>query len=32
VLGFVVVGAIGSLIGAGITKKRPVNPIDQLDR
>lgn len=25
-----VVGAIGSLIGAAITKKKPVNPVDQL--
>jgi NADH:ubiquinone oxidoreductase subunit 6 (subunit J) len=32
VLGFVIVGAIGSLLGAAVTKKRPVNPIDQLDR
>ncbi|MBD0331998.1 MAG: DUF4199 domain-containing protein, partial [Chitinophagaceae bacterium] len=29
VLAFVIVGAIGSLIGAAITKKRPVNPLDQ---
>ena len=28
-LGFVIVGAIGSLIGAAITKKRPVNPFEQ---
>ena len=27
----VLVGAIGSLLGAAITKKRPVQPIDQLD-
>lgn len=30
VLGFVIVGAIGSLIGAAITKKRPKTPFDQL--
>ena len=28
-LGFIVVGAIGSLIGAAITKKRPNNPFEQ---
>jgi hypothetical protein len=28
---YAIVGAIGSLIGAAITKKRPVNPMDQLD-
>lgn len=31
VLAYIIVGAIGSLIGAAITKKRPYNPIDQLD-
>jgi hypothetical protein len=30
VLVFIIVGAIGSLIGAAITKKRPVTPFDQL--
>jgi len=30
VLAFVIVGCIGSLIGAAITKKRPHNPLDQL--
>lgn len=28
-LGFVIVGAIGSLLGAAITKKRPINPFEQ---
>jgi len=28
-LGFVVIGAIGSLIGAAVTKKRPHNPFEQ---
>lgn len=28
---YAIVGAIGSLIGAAITKKKPVNPMDQLD-
>lgn len=28
-LGFVIVGAIGSLIGAAVTKKRPINPFEQ---
>jgi hypothetical protein len=28
-LGFIIVGAIGSLIGAAITKKRPNNPFEQ---
>ncbi len=28
---FLIVGCIGSLIGAAVTKKRPVNPIDQLN-
>lgn len=28
-LGFVIVGAIGSLLGAAITKKNPNNPFDQ---
>ena len=27
---YAIVGAIGSLIGAAITKKKPINPIDQL--
>ena len=26
---FVIVGAIGSLIGAAVTKKRPINPFEQ---
>ena len=26
-----IIGAIGSLIGAAVTKKKPVNPVDQLD-
>lgn len=30
VLGFLIVGCIGSLIGAAITKKRPNNPLEQL--
>lgn len=30
-LSYGILGAIGSLIGAAITKKRPVNPLDQLD-
>ena len=29
-LGFVIIGAIGSLLGAAITKKRPHNPFEQL--
>lgn len=29
-LGFVIIGAIGSLLGAAITKKRPQNPFEQL--
>lgn len=29
-VGFVIIGAIGSLIGAAITKKRPQNPFEQL--
>ena len=28
---YAIIGAIGSLIGAAITPKKPVNPIDQLD-
>ncbi|HVG40917.1 MAG TPA: DUF4199 domain-containing protein [Chitinophagaceae bacterium] len=28
-LGFIIVGAIGSLLGAAITKKRPNNPFEQ---
>jgi hypothetical protein len=27
---FVILGAIGSLIGAAVTKKKPVNPLDEL--
>ncbi|HEV8284115.1 MAG TPA: DUF4199 domain-containing protein [Chitinophagaceae bacterium] len=27
---FAIIGAIGSLIGAAITKKKPVNPLDQM--
>ena len=30
-LTYAIVGAIGSAIGAAITKKRPINPSDQLD-
>ena len=30
-LSYAILGAIGSLIGAAITKKRPYNPLDQLD-
>ncbi|MFL5741156.1 MAG: DUF4199 domain-containing protein [Flavisolibacter sp.] len=30
-LGFIIIGAIGSLIGAAVTPKRPHNPLDQLD-
>jgi hypothetical protein len=26
---FIIIGAIGSLLGAAITKKRPNNPFDQ---
>jgi hypothetical protein len=29
-LGFVIIGAIGSLIGAAVTKKQPQNPFEQL--
>lgn len=29
-LAFVIIGAIGSLIGAAVTKKRPQNPFEQL--
>lgn len=28
-LGFIIIGAIGSLIGAAVTKKRPYNPLEQ---
>lgn len=28
---YAIIGAIGSLIGAAITPKKPVNPVDQLD-
>jgi hypothetical protein len=31
ILANLIVGAIGSLIGAAITKKRPYNPLDQLN-
>jgi hypothetical protein len=32
VLGFIIIGAIGSLLGAAITKKRPYNPLtDQFE-
>lgn len=31
-LGFLIVGCIGSLIGAAITKKNPKNPMHQLDQ
>jgi hypothetical protein len=27
---YAIVGAIGSLIGAAVTKKKPVNPLDQM--
>ena len=27
---FIILGAVGSLIGAAITKKKPVNPLDEL--
>ncbi len=27
---YAIVGAVGSLIGAAVTKKKPINPIDQL--
>ncbi len=27
---YAIVGAIGSLLGAAITKKKPINPLDQL--
>ena len=30
-LTYAIVGAIGSLIGAAVTKKRPYNPLEQLD-
>jgi NADH:ubiquinone oxidoreductase subunit 6 (subunit J) len=30
-LTYAILGAVGSLIGAAITKKRPYNPLDQLD-
>lgn len=30
-LSYAILGAVGSLIGAAITKKRPHNPLDQLD-
>lgn len=29
-LAYAIIGAIGSLIGAAVTKKRPINPMDQL--
>jgi hypothetical protein len=28
---YAIIGAIGSLIGAAVTPKKPVNPVDQLD-
>ena len=31
-LTYAIVGAISSLIGAAITKKRPYNPLEQLDK
>jgi hypothetical protein len=31
IFGMVLCGVIGSLIGAGVTKKKPANPLDQLD-
>jgi hypothetical protein len=30
ILVYAIVGAIGSLIGAAITKKKPINPLDQM--
>lgn len=30
ILVYAIVGAIGSLIGAAVTKKKPVNPLDQM--
>jgi Protein of unknown function (DUF4199) len=30
ILFYAIIGAIGSLIGAAITKKKPVNPLDQM--
>lgn len=30
VIGMAILGAIGSLIGAAVTKKKPVNPMDQM--
>jgi uncharacterized membrane protein YbhN (UPF0104 family) len=30
ILGNIIIGAIGSLIGAAVTKKRPYNPLEQL--
>lgn len=30
ILGMAILGAIGSLLGAAITKKKPVNPLDQM--
>ena len=30
VLFYAIIGAIGSLIGAAVTKKKPVNPLDQM--
>lgn len=32
ILIYIILGAIGSLIGAAITKKRPYNPLEQLDK
>lgn len=31
IFGYLVMGCIASLIGAAVTKKKPANPIDQLD-
>ena len=31
VIVYLIIGAIGSLIGAAVTKKRPYNPLDQLN-
>ena len=28
---YAIVGAVGSLIGAAVTKKKPINPVDQLN-
>jgi len=31
ILGTLIVGAVASLIGAGVAKKKPVNPLDQMN-